>query len=857
MRKRAQTDWNHGGDLATLADRLGCSPSDITDFSANLNPLGPPLVARAAAARALDDMAAYPDPLCRDLTRALASYHEITEDKIVCGNGSTELFMAVCRAISPNRMVIPSPAYVGYREIAASLSLKTVKPELSSNFTINWKALESLIEEGDVVMLGHPNNPTGTLLDPEQLRAFCSKHTRSHFIVDESFLRFVPDEMDMTLVGRRPGNVTVIRSMTKFYAMAGLRLGYACGNPDLIGLTREALPSWSVNTVAQYVGTAVLNDAEFDRDTKMKTLEWRKELADNIEKLGVSVLPSACNFLLCRLGKEHMNARLLSERLLEHKLAIRVCDNFDGLDKGWFRIAVRTPAENTFLAETMETALGKQRRNSRKRTPVVMIQGTSSGAGKSFLVTGLCRTLHKGGIRVAPFKAQNMALNSCVTSAGDEMGRSQATQAVACGLEPDVRMNPLLLKPMGPSGCQVVLEGKAVGVWNAEQQALNRQRIEEVVMRCYNSLSEEFDAIVIEGAGSPAEINLRNRDIVNMAMALKVKAPVLLAGDIDRGGVFAALTGTMELLSDSERRLVAGFIINKMRGNQEELSPAIEYITRRCGKPVLGVLPYLESLYLPEEDSVSFRAGRYDKMSGQRESVDIAVLELPHLSNFTDLDPLAAEPDVSLRRATTAGELGKPDAVIIPGSKNTASDLRALIDSGMAGAIREASRNGSVIVGLCAGLQMLGSRVIDNESVEGGSFTGLGLLSVRTVMKPEKVLSRVSGKHIPSGTRVEGYEIHHGRTQSEAGTEKVVESDDGAPLGYGSADGRTWGTYLHGVFDSDQFRRWFINDLRQRRGLNALTANGYRHSLDRDLDTLADAIREHLDMDCISRIMGL
>jgi adenosylcobyric acid synthase len=402
-----------------------------------------------------------------------------------------------------------------------------------------------------------------------------------------------------------------------------------------------------------------------------------------------------------------------------------------------------------------------------------------------------------------------------------------------------------------------VLEGKAIGVWTGTEQQRERQKLEGPIDRSYASLAAEFDAIVLEGAGSPAEINLKDRDLVNMAMARKANAPVLLVGDIDRGGVYASLIGTMETFDDWERQLVAGFIINRLRGQAAGLAPANAHLEQRCGKPVLGVVPFLNDLHLPEEDSVTFGVGRYNRKAQREDAVDIAVVALPHISNFTDLDPLAVEPDVGLRSVSSPRDLGSPDAVILPGSKNTTADLQMLVDTGLDRAIRELAAGNCMVVGICAGMQMLGSRVLDEGNVEGGTGSGLGLLPVSTAMMRDKTLRQTTATHLPSGMPVKGYEIHHGQTTSEGNVAVIMSSGDGTVLGYSSDDGCVWGTYLHGVFESDEFRGWFLNDLRCRNGLAPIERSAAGYGLEPALDRLAEAVREHLDIKRIYGIMGL
>lgn len=520
-------------------------------------------------------------------------------------------------------------------------------------------------------------------------------------------------------------------------------------------------------------------------------------------------------------------------------------------------------------------------------TPALMLQGTSSNAGKSVLTAALCRILLQDGFSVAPFKAQNMALNSFVTPDGREIGRAQAVQAAACRLEPDARMNPVLLKPNSDTGSQVVVMGRAVGNMRVKEYTAYKAQAFATVCNAYDSLAAEHEVMVLEGAGSPAEINLKAHDIVNMRMAQYAQARVLLVGDIDRGGVFASLVGTMELLDGWERDLVAGFVLNRFRGDASLLDPALEYTTRRTGKPFLGVVPDIPALGLPEEDSVSFREGlggralRRDAprieaaTAGIAGVVDIALVDLPHIANFTDVDALAGEPDVSLRVVRHPDELGQPDCVILPGSKNTLGDLAWLRSSGLAEALLTLAHRrtgcggntgGPEIVGICGGLQMLGQRVEDPCSVEsertagpgGCAGEGLGLLAVHTVMGKDKVLARVAATHTEFSLPLRGYEIHHGQTRvtDSSETRACVVADGGLPIGYTNGHG-VWGTYLHGLFDADAFRRAFIDRLRVRRGLQPVGRVVAPYGLEPALDRLADAVRAALDMEAVYRMLGI
>lgn len=509
-------------------------------------------------------------------------------------------------------------------------------------------------------------------------------------------------------------------------------------------------------------------------------------------------------------------------------------------------------------------------------TPSLMLQGTSSNAGKSVLTSALCRILLQDGLSVAPFKSQNMALNSFVTPNGEEIGRAQAVQAAACRLDPDVRMNPVLLKPSSDTGSQVIVMGKPVANMRVKEYMKYKPTAFAHVQTAYDSLASEHDVMVLEGAGSPAEINLKAHDIVNMTMARYAKAKVLLVGDIDRGGVFASLVGTMELLDAWEKDLVAGFILNRFRGDVTLLDPALEFTTNRTGKPFFGVVPYLMQLGLPEEDSVTFKESIGRQLPLRDDALDIVLLDLPHIANFTDVDAFSIEPDVALRVVNSLDQLGNPDCIIIPGSKNTPGDLHWLHQSGLAAAVTSFAEAGGVVTGICGGFQMLGETVSDPASIEyveqsssskdvhlHATQQGLGLLPLRTVMGEEKVLTRVTGIHVPTGNTVTGYEIHHGVTES-TGSQKMqsaVTREDGTIIGFGIAGNHlfqsVWGTYLHGVFDDDNFRRAFINDLRTRKGLTPLQGVQASFSIDPALDRLADTVREALDMKKVYEMLGL
>ncbi|HBL6925404.1 TPA: cobyric acid synthase [Citrobacter koseri] len=498
-------------------------------------------------------------------------------------------------------------------------------------------------------------------------------------------------------------------------------------------------------------------------------------------------------------------------------------------------------------------------------TQAVMLQGTASDVGKSVLVAGLCRIFYQDGLRTAPFKSQNMALNSGITPDGKEMGRAQIFQAEAAGIAPDVRMNPVLLKPTSDRKAQVVLMGKVATDMDAVSYHEYKPRLREQILTVYNSLAQEYDVLVLEGAGSPAEINLRDRDIVNMGMAEMAQCPVILVADIDRGGVFASIYGTLALLHDSERARVKGVIINKFRGDVTLLYSGIEQIEALTGVPVLGVMPWLE-VDLEDEDGVALQKGKY--LRTDKRDIDIAVVQVPHISNFTDFNALAAQPDARVRYVRHPEELAGADLIILPGSKNTLGDLVWLRESAMAHGVLQAHRQGVPVAGICGGYQMLGDTIIDEVESGLGTLPGLGLLNTVTHFAQDKTTTQVEGQMasaLPgwlaaaSGLAVRGYEIHMGETTLNAQCQPAMtlrKGENAIADGAVTDDGLVFGTYLHGLFDSDAFTRALVNGLRVRKGLTPLDhAFHYAQYKSQQFDLLADAMRQHIDIEKIYTIM--
>ena len=482
----------------------------------------------------------------------------------------------------------------------------------------------------------------------------------------------------------------------------------------------------------------------------------------------------------------------------------------------------------------------------------IMVQGTMSGAGKSLLVTALCRIFARDGWRVAPFKSQNMALNSFVTPDGRELGRAQAVQAEAAGVDCDVRMNPILLKPSSDMGSQLIVMGEVRGHYDAKEYFAMKRGLIPAILEAFHGLAAENDIIVIEGAGSPAEINLRQDDIVNMGLAELVNAPVLLTGDIDRGGVFAQLYGTIALLQPQERRRIIGTVINKFRGDLDLLRPGLRQLEDLTGVPVLGVVPWLNT-DIDDEDSL---APRLTQSAAERD-LDIAVIRLPHLSNFTDFSPLEKHPAIGLRYVGRTEKLGTPDLIILPGTKNTVGDLQWLRASGLAEAILTLHCAGTAVLGICGGYQMLGQSLSDPMGVEQqGSFEGLGLLPCETVFTAGKTRTRKTGICAAgpfAGAKLEGYELHMGRTTCRG--QPFCRLEDGREDGCIRED--VFGTYFHGLFDTGELTAKLAQWLAERKGITIPDFSPEPRILyrNRQYDLLADAVRQSLDMRTIEQAM--
>jgi adenosylcobyric acid synthase len=479
----------------------------------------------------------------------------------------------------------------------------------------------------------------------------------------------------------------------------------------------------------------------------------------------------------------------------------------------------------------------------------LLICGTQSDAGKSLLTAGICRWLRRAGVSVAPFKAQNMALNSIVTPDGREIGRSQALQAAAAGIEPEAAMNPILIKPSGERHSQVIVMGRPYADASARSYQELKQELRPVVAAALCDLRARFDVVVCEGAGSPAEINLRHGDMVNLGLAREAGLPVLLVADIDRGGMFASLFGTLALLDPADQAHVAGFVVNKFRGDQSILAPGLVQLQELTGRPTLGVLPYVEDLWMDAEDSLALDARPADLRSVEAptsaDTLDVAVIRLRWMSNFTDFDALAAEPGVRVRFTRSAVDVQRADLVVVPGTKATVEDLARLRHCGLDRALAARAAAGTPILGICGGYQLLGERIFDEVESGAGAAEGLGLLPVSTTFAPEKLLRRRGGRCAWLDTPVGGYEIRHGRVQRHGG-EGLLVGDDGEPDGCRA--GAVFGISWHGALEHDAFRRALLEHVAALRGRRFVAGTGsFAAARESRLDVLGDLVADHLD----------
>jgi adenosylcobyric acid synthase len=869
----------HGGDGAAVAAWLGVDPAAVLDLSASMNPWAPdvrPAVARAVEGGAL---ARYPDD--RAATEALARTIGVEPDTVVLTNGGAEA-IALVAARWPEGWV-EEPEFSLYRR-----HLRAVVPGAP-----RWRS--------------NPGNPSG-LLAPAEARAA---------VWDEAFLPLATGRWTR---GDVAAGSVVVGSLTKLWACPGLRIGYILApDADVAADLRRRRPQWAVNGIGCAVLPWLLDRSDLP-GWHRSLVAARQHLADVLRAAGFSPRPSDANWLLVD------GADGLRKALARRGVVVRDCTSF-GMP-GTVRVAVPGDAGLERLAGALADVAGRpspapvQGRAPEPTRPwwsglrgAIVVCGTGSDVGKSALVAGLCRALARRGVAVAPFKAQNMALNSGVTEDGAEIGRAQLAQAEAAGVPAEWRMNPILLKPTGERRSQVVVAGRPWAVMDVAGYRGARRELATVALDALADLRRRFDVVVCEGAGSPAEINLLDGDFVNLGLAERAGAAAIVVGDIDRGGVFAALYGTVAVLPPHLAGRVRGFVVNKFRGDPVLLEPGLAELRARTGVPVLGVVPWLGDLSVDAEDSLALDRLAVGPARTSAE-VDVAVVRLPHLSNATDIDALAAHPGVAVRLVDRPEDLGQPDLVLLPGTKATVADLGWLRSRGLSTAIQGVlGPSGPVVVAVCGGYQMAGTFIDDEVESGVGTVAGLGWLPVVTVFGPDKVTRRRTGSVAPwvrelgaTVPAVEGYEIRHGRPMplaraagggsgaaaplsggSEAGRSVVAAPGPGgsgaAALGPGGAwsgsdgvgpwllldDGGTpeaegmadpargvLGTSLHGLFECDELRQRVLTWARRRRGRRPPPAfdRPFASVRAERLDRLADAVERHVDMAAVARLIA-
>lgn len=865
----------------------GGHQGDVLDFSANINPAGLLPWVRSCIQKNIFDICHYPDPNYSDLKEACAKHYGLSPQSLLPVNGVTEALNYLFRVLDSNKtLLILNPAFTEYKKpflnLGSNWSFDIEEIDmLPKNLDCKtYQSLdpieEKLIKKHHTVYINNPQNPTGAIYNRDHLIELFLKYPQSEFIIDEAFIHF-SGEKSLCFDFKRFTNVTILRSYTKDLSIPGLRAGMVFSSKEKIEKLKLLVPCWSMNALSAHIVQEYYQKHTFSMaELFNKTQELKEPFVQNLKQYGFEVYPSWANFILIKSPKEDIQ-NLYTFLLKKRSIAIRTCESFKGLDnKKFARLAIRPLEEQELFFEALDEFYKDEfykegtdkkefvkKRIHASHTPAIMIQGTTSNAGKSFLTTALCRIFYEDGLKVSPFKSQNMALNSFVTKEGHEIGRAQAVQALACGKEAHSLMNPILLKPNDEMGSQVILHGEPVSSMNFSDYFKIKPKYFEEIKKSYTQLSSESQIMVIEGAGSPSEVNLKKNDIVNMNMARYAKANVYIAADIDRGGMFASFLGTFHTLDKWEQDLVKGMIINRFRGDRSLLDTGITYLEESSGKSVVGCIPQINDHLLPEEDSVEFKSKTLSDQTSLADRIDIAVIDTPRISNFTDIDALKGEPDTRVRLVSKSSELGKPDLIIFCGSKSVVRDLKFLKDSGLAQSILDQVKQGQCeLVGICGGYQFLSQKILDPQNVESTEkeVDGLGLLDLVVEMKPQKTLTQVEACFLPWESRIFGYEIHHGESKPLSQNIKelvVVLPEKSSVIGHSSLDHRVWGSYLHGMFDDNQFRRRYLDHHRKKLGKAPLGEVVYDYNVEKSISHVAQIVRNHLDMNVIYKDLGL
>ena len=784
----------------------------------------------------LDTISHYPEPESKALEALIAKRCGVSEDCVVVTNGATEAIYLIAETWKELPAIINQPTFSEYADACRLAGISVVSAPLST--------MEG--QEGGYAdcsaWLCNPNNPTGTVLPKSDVLRLASEHRL--LILDQSYEDYTLEPLLSPAEAVAADNILQLHSLTKTFCIPGLRVGYIIAAPPLISLLRHRLHPWSVNAIAIEAATWLMkHDVKVIPDLQVYLTEAQR-LRDSLSAIpGITVEPTQTNFMLCRI--DDITAAELKERLATHSgILIRDASNFYGLTPHHFRVAAQTREEDDLLIDELRMMNDEYKQHTssaihQSSFRPIMLVGTGSDVGKSVLATAICRILRQDGYHPAPFKAQNMALNSYATPDGLEIGRAQAEQAAACGLPPHTDMNPLLLKPNSDHTSQVVLNGKPIGnrdaydYWKRGKNDSIDFRAE--VCAAFNRLAAQYNPIVIEGAGSVSELNLRDTDLVNLPMARHADAAVILVADIDRGGVFASVYGSIALQTPDDRARIKGIIINKFRGDLRLFDEGRRILEELTGVPVLGIIPYFKDIHIEEEDSVAL-SQKNAQRSTINSQINIAVVLLHHISNFTDFNVLERDPRVNLFYTNNVDDISRSEIIILPGTKATLDDLMELRRNGCAQAIQRAHRDGKIVIGICGGYQMLGQTISDPDGIEGSitSLPGLGLLPIHTTMTAEKTTRQVTFEF--NGHECQGYEIHQGVSDTD---QAILQTD------------HCIGTYIHGFLDNAPV----INYLLQDKAAAITPVKSYAAFKEEQYDRLAAHVRQHLDIPRLYEIM--
>ena len=844
----------HGGRLREAEERFG--PRTFLDFSVNTNAFWHPPTALPAVPLS-DAITRYPEADANSVRLLLADLYDVPADCLLPTAGAIEgLYLAV-RLFAHKRALLFSPSFADYHRACCSAGLDVQTRSLFPDPPDTEQFVQWALTV-DVVLLGNPNNPTGRLFTNLEDVVLHPALSHLHWIVDEAFIEFVSEPERHSLLSKIESlpNVLVLRALTKSWSVPGLRLGFlATANLSWLTQLRAMQPPWPLCGITEFWARSHLN-----KPTLAVVHESLRPLALERERLSTALallpslfpLASDANFLLVQT--RGLNVSELADVLGKQGILIRVCVGFLDLEaECYFRVAVRTTLENDRLIDALHSfssaRSSPRHKLKKKQMRAISVLGTSSNSGKSWVATALCAWLRRRGVRVAPFKGQNMSNNSAVTLDGGEIGRAQAVQAEACGLAPSVRMNPILLKPSGKLGSQLVVLGQARGHIKARDYYESIENLWPVVTESLSYWEGRCDALIMEGAGSPVELNLMQRDLVNLRPVRELNGRWLLVADIERGGVFAQVAGTWGLLQGSDRQRCAGLIVHKFRGDLSLFADANQYFAPHFGAPFLGTLPYAPHLQPENEDSLS------EDPAASIQGEPIHWIRFPYLSNSQDTNPWQHDEGVRVEWVHGPASLANARVVVLPGSKNTLADLAWLRSSGIADAVLAAHQRGALIVGICGGFQMLGQCLSDPLGIAGemGEMAGLGLLPMETVFLEEKRLGNVNARF--EDEVWEAYEIHMGRTTP---TRTVVPlltiMEDGGERAEGVRYNGVWGTYLHGRFESSRIRL----AVTQCAGLleHRVSPVAFRAQRETLYGGMADLLEEHLNLEDLWRYVA-